>query len=324
MVPGDALLERFRADLDPLAPVTEPLGIAVSGGPDSLALLLLAAAARPGMIEAATVDHGLRAESAGEAEIVARVASRLGVPHTILAIDWDIPPASALQEQARRVRYGALGEWAEQSGIGIVATAHHLDDQAETLLMRLARGAGVRGLSGMRPLSPLPGGASCKLARPLLSWRRAELEDICAEAGLKPVLDPSNAESRFERVRVRQALGRADWLDPEAIARSAANLAAADEAVDWAAATEWDHSVRRDGHALFYRPSDAPDEILRRVVARAVSELASEGAGEELRGRELDRLLATLRSGGTATLRGVRCSGSAEWRFTTAPVRQSR
>jgi tRNA(Ile)-lysidine synthase len=110
MVP-EGLVERFRSDLDSLIPPDARLGLAVSGGPDSLALLLLAAAARPGKIEAATVDHGLRPESRAEAETVAWICERLRVPHAILTIDWPSLPKTALQEKAREARYAALGRW---------------------------------------------------------------------------------------------------------------------------------------------------------------------------------------------------------------------
>src|SRR5690349_24875524 len=107
MVPDAILLDRFRADLDALIPPAARLGLAVSGGPDSMALLLLTAATRPGQIEAATVDHGLRDGSRDEAQMVAGVCEELNVPHAILSIEWDLLPTGAFQEQARAVRYGA-------------------------------------------------------------------------------------------------------------------------------------------------------------------------------------------------------------------------
>lgn len=323
MVPEQALVERFRAALDELAAGGTRLGIAVSGGPDSLALLLLAAAARPRDIEAATVDHGLRPEARAEADMVAGLCEGLGVPHAILAIEWDIPPSSAIQEQAREVRYGALAAWMRERALGALLTGHHLDDQAETLVMRLARGSGVRGLAGMRPSSHVPGHPDLELLRPLLGWRRSELEQVCAAAGLTPAADPSNLDETFERVRIRRALAQADWLDAQALARTAANLAAADEALDWAAGEEWRARVDQHDSEIAYRPSDAPAEMRRRVLARAVGSLATERPADELRGRELDRLLSELEAGRTATLRGVRCSGGPEWRFTPAPPRRA-
>ena len=319
MSPAPETIERFARDLDALIAPGERVGVAVSGGPDSMALLLLSEAARPGLIEAATVDHALRPASRDEAEMVAQLSSSLGVPHTTLRIDWDVPPSTAIQERAREVRYGALERWVRERSLGAVATAHHLDDQAETVIMRLLRGAGVRGLAGMRPAAKIAG-SEILLLRPLLSWRRSELEEICADAGVPTVADPANVDARFERVRIRRALADAEWLDPEGLAASAANLAAADAALAWAAEQEWDRAVTAAECAILYRPDAAPPEIQRRIVTRAIASLATEG-GEELRGRELDRLLETLGRGGRSTLRGVLCSGGEQWRFVPAPER---
>jgi tRNA(Ile)-lysidine synthase len=321
MVPEQALVERFSADLEALVAPDTRIGLAVSGGPDSLALLLLAAAVRRGKIEAATIDHGLRPEAPDEAATVAGICERLDVPHSILTARWSELPETAIQERARHQRYKLLGYWAEERGLGALATGHHADDQAETLMMRLARGSGVRGLAGMRPRGVAPG-SHIRLVRPLLGWRRFELEHICAEAGLTPIADPSNHDDRFERVRVRQALANRDWLDASSIARSAANLADADDALDWAAKTEWNHAVRERFGWIVYRPGQAPAEVLRRIVSRIIRKLATEG-DPELRGRELDHLLGELGSGADATIRGVRCSGGREWRFTVAPARRS-
>ena len=320
MVPGQASIDRFSRDLDAIVAPGARIGIAVSGGPDSLALLLLAAAARPGRIEAATVDHALRPESRAEAEMVGKVCDRLGVPHAILTAQWEQKPATAVQERARALRYRLLGEWARSRGLNLIATAHHLDDQAETLLMRLARGAGVRGLAGMRRLSR-GSPAGVPLARPLLGWRHSELEAICAAAGVEPVRDPGNEDGQFERVRVRNALAAADGLDPGALAKSAAHLAEADAALDWAAEAEWQRAVSEGKGELAYAGRDAPPEIRRRILRRAILSLASEGDGE-IRGRDLDRLLETLETGGTATLRGVLCTGGPDWRFTRARPRR--
>jgi tRNA(Ile)-lysidine synthase len=320
MFPGQALVDRFTADLDPLIAPDARLGVAVSGGPDSLAMLLLAAAARPGQVEAATVDHGFRPEARSEGEMVAAVCERLGIRHALLTARWDELPETAIQERARKQRYRLLGYWAEERGLDALATAHHADDQAETLLMRLARGSGVRGLAGMRQRS-VAHGSHVRLIRPLLGWRRSELAQVCEGAGLLAAADPSNDDCRFERVRVRGALAEAGWLDASAIARSAANLADADDALDWAMRNEWKHSVTDRRDSITYRPDDAPAEIVRRIVARAVRKLATEGEGE-LRGSELDRLLATLNEGGTATLRGVRCEGGREWRLAPSPQRK--
>jgi tRNA(Ile)-lysidine synthase len=228
--------ERFAADLDRLAARGSKIGIAVSGGPDSIALLLLASAARPGAIEAATVDHGFRSEAADEATMVSGLCERLGVPHSTLKVEWSEKPKTAIQERARSERYRLLDRWANERGLDELATAHHLDDQAETFLMRLNRGAGVRGLAGMRSVSAVPvEGSNRPLIRPLLSWRRTELEEVCRTAGIEPVSDPSNSDDRYERVRVRQSLAEADWLDADAVARRAEDLARADSELHWTA-----------------------------------------------------------------------------------------
>lgn len=315
-----ASIDRFRRDLDALIPPETKVGLAVSGGPDSLALLLLASETHRSHIEVATVDHAFRPESKGEAEVVAALCKKLGVPHAILTAQWSEKPKTAVQERGRTERYRLLNEWAKQRGLGAIATAHHLDDQAETFLMRLARGAGVRGLAGMRKVAPLPGG-NIHLIRPLLGWRHSELEAVCAAADAEPARDPSNEDEQFERVRMRRALGTVDWLDPKAVAESADHLAGAETALEWAVEQEWRRSVRESDRTIVYSPSDQPPEIHWRIVRRALLTLASEGE-EELRRRKLDPLLETLSNGGKATLRGVLCTGGAEWRFEPAPQRK--
>lgn len=252
--------------------------------------------------------------------MVAGVCKKLGVAHSILTAEWKEKPQTAIQERARIERYRLLARWLVDRDLSALVTAHHLDDQAETLLMRLNRGSGVRGLAGMRFVAPIPG-AKARLLRPLLGWRRSELEQICSAAGLAPAQDPSNADEHFERVRVRKGLAEAGWLDPEGIARSAAHLIAADTALHWAVDKEWDAQVSRSELDIVYRPQ-APFEIRRRIVRRSVAAFASEGRGNPLRGRELDRLVTVLSNGGKATLRGVLCSGGDEWRFSPAPRRR--
>ena len=317
MVPEPELVERFRKDLDALVEPDARIGVAVSGGPDSLALMFLAAAVRPRQLEAATVDHGLRPESRDEAEMVAGLCATLDIPHAILAVEWDEVPKTAVQERAREARYRLLGSWAKDRGLSSVATAHHADDQAETLIMRLNRGSGARGLAGMRPISAIAG-TNIRLVRPLLGWRRSELEAICSAAGIRPVIDPSNTDEQFERVRVRQAIGVANWLDAEALTRSAANLASADEALSWMAESLALVRVIDDGEALRVEPEGLPAEIQRRLLLIAFARFEA----AEPRGPELSRALEALEQGRTVTLSGLKLEGGSVWRVTQAPSRR--
>ncbi|MDQ8758064.1 tRNA lysidine(34) synthetase TilS [Sphingosinicella sp. LHD-64] len=315
-VPPSALVSRFRADLDALVGEGDGrLGVAISGGPDSLALLLLAHAARPGGIAAATVDHRLRTESADEAAFVARVCAELDVPHATLADD--APITGNVQSGARALRYRLLGHWAEATGAGWLLTAHHRDDQVETLLMRLNRGAGVGGLAGVRATTVID---RAKVARPLLGWSREELAAVVAAAGLIPVQDPGNIDPRYDRARLRAQLADAGWIDRRGVARSAAALAEADAALEWMAERLLSECVTRAGDAFQLDTDGLPGELRRRLTLRILAGLAP---GVAARGPELDRLLETLASGGSATLGGVKCVGGATWRFEAAPPRRS-
>jgi tRNA(Ile)-lysidine synthase len=314
LIPPADTLRRFAADLDPLAPPDVTLGIAVSGGPDSLALLLLAAAARPGKVEAATVDHGLRRESAEEASHVAAICKRLGVAHhTLHAV---VAPGASLQAHARSARYRVLGDWAIECDLGAVASGHHADDQAETLLMRLARGAGLSGLAATRRRRPLEPGVM--LIRPLLGWRRAELAGIVAAAGLTPVDDPSNRDPRHDRTRFRGLLDEADWADAERLASSARWLSDADEAIEWAMAGLIATRLSYDARTVNLDPAGLPRELQRRLLLAAFDQLGA----PRPRGPELDRARKALRDGRTATLSGLKLTGGATWRLTPAPPRR--
>lgn len=314
----DSLLgARFAADWTALWPGNQPVGLAVSGGPDSLGLLLLAHSVFPGCFTVATVDHGLRPEGAAEARYVGRLCEKLGIQHATLAIA--LRPGPALQERAREARYAALGQWAVENGLTAVATAHHADDQAETLLMRLSRGSGVRGLAAMRANSPLPGRPECTLLRPLLGWRRSDLAKIVAEAGIEPVLDPSNSDPRFERARMRAKLTAMVDLDPLALTASARHLAEADTAIEWATGRCFG-SIKTNGGVRYWNPGDVPKVVALRVLERIVEEY---GAGKP-RGNALARWHVRLLAGEIATLAGVRGDGrKAEWRFALAPKSRS-
>jgi tRNA(Ile)-lysidine synthase len=317
MTPAAEAIERFAADLDALAPNDGPVGVAVSGGPDSLALLLLAAAARPGRIEAATVDHGLRPESAGEAAMVADICRQLGLPHRTLLADWPEPPAANVQAAARAMRYRLLNEWAIDRHLDVVATAHHADDQAETLLMRLLRGAGASGLGGTRARRALS--EQVVLVRPLLGWRKVELAALVTTAGLEAVDDPSNRDPKHDRSRIRQFLAEADWADPARLAASASALRDADEALDWALAPLINSRIKRDGEALLIEPFELPRELKRRLLLAAFAELGAQPP----RGPDLMRAMDAMEAGETTTLSGLKLTGGERWRLAIAPLRRT-
>src|SRR3954469_3166620 len=254
----DEQLARFRNDLERLTRgAPDRLGVAVSGGPDSLALLLLAHAAYPGRVRAATVDHGLRPEAAAEAAVVAGICGSLSIPHATLRAAMS--ETANIQAAARARRYALLTQWLADVGAPFLATAHHLDDQAETLVMRLARGSGLSGLSGIRAVNP-------PVVRPLLGWRRHELAAIVRAGGLDPVADPSNADERFDRVRIRHRLAEADWLAPEPLARSAGALAEADEAMTWMVERLRQERVHGPPDDFPLDPAGLPAELRRRLV----------------------------------------------------------
>ncbi|MGB3379054.1 MAG: tRNA lysidine(34) synthetase TilS [Allopontixanthobacter sediminis] len=306
------LIERFRSDLETVWPDRGEgsLALAVSGGPDSTALLLLAHAAMAGRIEAATVDHGLREGAAVEAEMVAAFCAELEVPHRTLRVH--VGPGN-MQDSARRARYLALADWAKERGLAALATAHHADDQAETLLMRLNRGSGVAGLAGVRPRGLVPG-SGLVLLRPLLGWRREELGRVVRAADAPVANDPSNADERFDRVRLRRALTDADWIDSLAVAASAGHLADADAALDWTVDREWLEAVTEVVDGLRYVPV-APRAVRIRIVARIISQL-----GEMPRGGATARLVDLLEVGSAGSLGGVLAKVENEiWHFVREP-----
>jgi tRNA(Ile)-lysidine synthase len=309
------LIARFAADLARIWPQGERLGLAVSGGPDSLALLLLAKAAIPERIEVATVDHGLRPGSASEAAMVAELCAAYGLPHRILNVKV---ARGNLQDKARAARYAALGKWMEERGLSALATAHHADDQAETLVMRLNRGSGVAGLAGVRARGVVPG-TKLTLLRPLLGWRRATLAELVEASGLEPAQDSSNEDPRFDRVRIREALKDADWLDVEAVAASAGHLAEAEGALQWAVQREWDEAVEVGEGAIRYTPI-APPAIRIRILARAIGML-----GGSPRGGAVAKLMQRLLNGKDATLGGVVARVDGEtWTLRKEPPRRVR
>lgn len=245
---------------------------------------------------------------------MAAICAGLGVPHETRKVEV---AQGNLQAEARAARYAALGGWMTERGLAALATAHHADDQAETLLLRLNRGSGAAGLAGVRARGLVPE-TRLPLLRPLLGWRRAALGQIVAQAGLVAVDDPSNSAERFDRVRIRTALAGADWLDTEMLAASAANLADADAALDWAAEREWSECVSSAPMGLTYRPQ-APRAVALRVLAQIIGELD----GGEVRGGQLARLFNSLVARQPASIGSLVVRPLPEgWCFTKAPARR--
>jgi tRNA(Ile)-lysidine synthase len=336
LTPPAEQVERFRRDLVALtggAPTSSRmLGLGVSGGPDSMALLLLAAAAFPGAVRAATVNHGLRPEAADEAALVAGVCAQLGVPHAMLAPLPDSQFVGNVQQRARMLRYSRLSHWAKPfegpQTVYWVAVAHQRDDVAETLLMRARRGSGVGGLAAMRRSRSIdaPRESGVLLVRPLLDWSRAELAAVPACLGVAVAHDRSNIDPRYDRARMRALIEASPELVPSRLALSAQNLRHAEDAIEWAVQRELSRFQTDDEENIWFDPSGLPYEIRRRMVRRAVQHVRFENLllFDMWHEQGLDRLVATLDGGGTGTIAGVKATAKrGEWRFSAAPPRRS-
>ncbi len=292
----------------------ERIAVAVSGGADSTALLLLMqrwSSARSGhpRLCVLTVDHKLRNGSDVEARSVMGLAARLGVEAKLLSWDGE-KPATGIQNAARRARLALLTAAAREFGASAVALAHNADDQAETLVMRLARGSGLDGLAAMSPATPFAG---LTLVRPLLGIAHARLTATLEAAGLAWFEDPSNANPDFERVRVRRLLATlADGgLDAAALAHSARRLGRAREALEAASDEAAARLVVKHPEGLIEMDSGGFDrlseEVKVRLLQRAVT-IAGGLAGDPPRLSAIEALADWLAGGeGRArTLAGAR------------------
>lgn len=264
------------------------LVLAVSGGPDSVALMWLAARWRRGLkhgpdLIAVTVDHGLRGEAAREARDVKQLAKALGVVHRTLR--WiGKKPATGLPAAAREARYALLFKAARSSGAGHVLTAHTMDDQAETVLMRLARGSGIAGLSAMARLSPRE---DAVLARPLLHLPKSRLVATLEKAGIDYADDPTNRDSNFTRPRLRALMPALadEGCDARNLARLASRLARANAALELLAdgAERYLALRHRDAGTRGFdtRAFGALSEEIRvRLLVRAIDRVGHEGPAE--------------------------------------------
>ena len=334
---AQGFVERFRSDFEAVLgrPVAagERIALAVSGGPDSMAMLMLAQAAFPGQALAATVDHGLRSASADEAAMVASYCAAAGIAHDILNIA--VPPDAGdnIQSWARQERYVLLERWAVEAGAASLATAHHADDQAETFLMRAARGSGLPGLAAVRARRGIDietAGHLQKLAlvRPLLGWRHQELRAMAIAEAVPFVDDPSNSDERFDRTRFRRLLAEAPWIDPVQIGRSAAHLAEID--ADMLAISQWflnERALPSGDNEISFDVTGLPRAVRRYLVRLAIEHVLRVnfmGAGSWSPTANVEALLDALEAGKAATQAEVMASARGDiWHFRQAPPRRS-
>ncbi|MEY8830330.1 tRNA lysidine(34) synthetase TilS [Sedimentitalea sp. XS_ASV28] len=303
-----------KADADILAQVRSAfgnappsrLGVAVSGGGDSIALLhVLTRCFAPGSVElfAVTVDHGLRPEAADEARRVRALCDDLMVPHTTLHwTTWD--GVGNLQERAREARYRLISDWARTLDIAAFAVGHTADDQAETMLMRLARSSGVDGLAAM-PLNRTMFGIT--LIRPLLGVPRQDLRHYLTRNGIDWSEDPSNDDKAYERVRTREALRLLAPLGvtPTVLSDVARNMEQAREALDWYTFLAARDLAEVDGGNVVFdlRQFRAlPSEIARRLLVRSVAWISGSLRGP--RRAPVSLALESIRAGRAMTLGG--------------------
>ncbi|WP_300031998.1 tRNA lysidine(34) synthetase TilS [uncultured Roseobacter sp.] len=300
-----AVLSRKIVDGLP-AGYTGRLGVAVSGGSDSLALLYLLrdlVSERAYELDVVTVDHGLRPEAAEEAAFVAETCAALNLPHTTLRwTGWD--GQGNTQNAARLARYQLIGDWAAARGIPAVAMGHTQDDQAETVLMRLARGAGVDGLSAMLPVRS---GGAVQWVRPMLDISRADLRAMLTARGVTWKDDPTNEDTDYERIRMRQALRhlRPLGIDAERLALVAGHMAEARDALQHQLYEVVREKVTVRGGAVCMGWPDfcaLPKETARRFLSAVLKWIG--GDGYPPRHTSVTSLMAGLTDDGAATAAG--------------------
>lgn len=287
--------------LDRLAGDMPAIGVAVSGGGDSVALMhLMAEWGRGRRIMVATVDHGLRPESAAEARQVGRAARALGLPHATLLWQRETEVGN-LMASARDARLRLLAGWAQRNGLSAVALGHTLDDQAETLMMRLARGSGIDGLASMAEWRDAFG---TRWLRPMLNAGRRDLRAWLRARGIGWVDDPSNDNTDFDRIRIRRAI-EATGLDVTALARAATHINEARDALSHYAAFAAQDAAARHGSLALPRRAyrDAPAEIRRRLIVAACRWIT--GADYPPRRKAVLHALNAISSGHRVTLDGA-------------------
>ncbi len=264
------------------------LVLAVSGGPDSVALMWLAARWRKTLkrgprLVAVTIDHGLRREAAREARDVKHLAAALEIEHRTMKWRGD-KPKTGLPSAARDARYRLLARAAKSCGASHILTAHTQDDQAETVIMRLSRGSGIAGLAAMARQTDRGG---VMLARPFLDVPKARLVATLEKAGIAFADDPTNHDPRFTRPRLRALMPAlaAEGADARGLARFAARLARANEALDVMTDGAERYLASREGDGPnagfdFVAFAALPAEIRVRLLMRAINRVGHEGPAE--------------------------------------------
>ena len=305
---SESFVGRFSHSLKTHFPFTlfeSDIAVAVSGGPDSMALCfalsVYCAEYYPAvMVHALTVDHGLREESMREAHHVAEMLEPLSnVSHHILEWTHGEKPTARIQEKARAARYDLMGAYMQEHGIAHLFTGHHMDDQAETFLFRLAKGSGLDGLSCMSYMQEMNSGVV--LCRPMLDMDKVEILSFCHEQGISFVDDPSNESHDFARVRLRQSMDilREEGLSSKRLSVTAMRLArsrvALEEMADQVFSECLDNN-KSDRIVFEFSPLvDNPEEIVLRVILKAMSILRP-GRAYAARLERVESLCADLMS----------------------------
>lgn len=243
--------------------------------------------------------------------MVADWCAQAGIVHTTLHPDGAV--RGNVQGWARAQRYALLEGWRVARGLDWLLTAHHADDQLETLLMRLNRGSGVSGLAGVRARQGV-------VLRPLLGMRKAALLAYARVRGLPYVDDPSNSDPRFDRAALRAELAGVEWIDAEAAGRSAAALAEAEEALEWVVDDLAARHLSAEGEALALDRTDLPRELLRRLLLRMVRQLQPDASSP--RGDAVDRLIEAARQGRKMSIGRLVLKGGSRWTLIVAPQRR--
>lgn len=270
--------------------------LAVSGGPDSLALAYLAriyVAQTNSQLEAIIIDHAIRKSSAAECRLTAKNLSRIEVKNTILKVKKKI--LTNIQKQARDERYKLMNAFCKKRKANYLLTAHHLDDQVENFYIRLSRGSGLNGLSSMKTIEKNQGNIS--LVRPLLNCKKKDLEYLAKKIFSQYVKDPSNNNDQFLRVRIRKLKKQLskEGLDQDRLIKTIANLNSAKEALDFYV----DHAFKKNIRFLRSKTEISKQLFTKEpfeIIYRTITELVKKKSGKEYppRSKGIENLITAI------------------------------